>query len=116
MRRVKRVQEYELHGVAFVEGYEKPVGFAFECRSRGKCELTMEDLYQANEIYKLFRKLFDDYSKERLGLQKSLSALVAEWNIAEGQIQGILDRIEKAMGTDWKEAFKTVIYVYKNKP
>ena len=116
MRRVKRVQEYELHGVAFVEGYEKSVGFAFECPSRGKCELTMEDLYQANEVYKLFRKLFDDYSKERLGLQKSLSALVAEWNIAEGQMRGILDRIEKAMGTDWKEAFKTIIYVHKNKP
>jgi hypothetical protein len=56
----------------------------------------MEDLYQANEVYKFFRNLLDDYSEERRGMQKSLSVPVAEWNIAEGASAGVLDRIEKS--------------------
>jgi len=54
LRRVKRVAKYELDGVAFVEGYEKTVGFTFECHNVRFWKLEMEDLYQAKELYHFF--------------------------------------------------------------
>lgn len=111
LRNVKRAQKYELKGVAFIQGCE-PVGFTFECRHHGNCTLTMDALFQANQVYKFFRKLLTNYANE-LGLQKFGSDLYAEWNIADGQMLGVLDEIEKAMGGSWKTAFKTMFYVYE---
>ena len=113
LRRVRRVQKFELDAVAFVEGYEKTVRFSFECRYLRNCVLKMEDLYQAKEVYSFFNNLLKDYSEKESGMRKSYSTIWVEWNIAEGRVQEVLDRIEEAMGTDWKEAFKTILSVYE---
>lgn len=113
LRTVKRVQKFELKGVAFVKGYEKAVGFTFECGYVNYCKMKIDTLYQANEVYKFFSTLFKNCSEET-GMQKSNSTLSVEWNIADGRLQEVLDRIETAMGTDWKESFKTIFFVYKN--
>lgn len=112
LRGVKRVIKYELDGVAFVEGYEKTVGFTFECCSRKNWRLVMEDLYQAKDVYNFFRNLFKECSEKEYGVQKSLT-LYAEWDVVEGRMQELLDKIEKTMGSNWKNAFKTLISVYE---
>lgn len=84
LRRVRRVIEYELDGVAFIEGYEKTVKITFECGySPTNLRLTMEDLYQAKEVYNFFKTLFRDYSKKGGGMTKTILGLYAEWDIAE---------------------------------
>jgi len=114
LRKVRRVIEYELDGLAFVEGYEKTVGFTFECGYSGRnWRLTMEDLYQSKEVYNFFNNLLKDYSEEELGIRKSIMGLYAEWNIVEGRVQDVLERIGETMGNEWKEAFKTIISVYE---
>lgn len=113
LRKVRRVIEYELHGVAFVKGYEKTVGFTFECQSAKNWRLIFEDLYQAKDVYYFFRNLFKNCLDEDLGMQKSFSTLYTEWMITERHLQEVLDRIEKAMGSNWRDAFKTLITVYE---
>lgn len=103
LQRVKRVQKYELDGVAFVKGYEKPVRLTFECRGTNNFSLEMEALYQAKEVSKFISKLLKNCAKD-LGMRDSFPALYAEWEIEEGLMKEALDRIEKAIGNDWKEA------------
>jgi len=112
LQKVKLVRKYELKGVAFVEGYEKTVGFTFHSGYPGNLSLEMDDLYQAKDVYRLFRNLFRDFSKES-GMQKCFSTLAVEWNIVEAKKEEILLGIEKAMGSDWKDSFKIILSVYK---
>lgn len=95
LRRVRRVIEYELDGVAFIEGYEKTVKITFECHSPTNLRLTMEDLYQAKEVYNFFKTLFRDYSKKSGGMTKTILGLYVEWNMAEEKLQGMLDKFVK---------------------
>jgi len=114
LRRVRRVIKYELDGVAFVKGYEKTIGFTFECSYSGKnWRLKMEDLYQAKELYQFFNKLLENCLESNSGLSKFYSTLHAEWVISEGKIQEALNRIERVMGVAWKDAFKTLISVWE---
>lgn len=111
---VRRVQKYELHGVAFVKGYEKTVGFTFASHYWRNCILKMDDLYQSKEVYKFFSNLLEGYSERESGLRKhSFDSLCSEWTLTEGKVQEVLSRIEKAIGTDWKKAFKTILFVHE---
>lgn len=114
IRKVKRVIEYELDGVAFIEADQKTVRFTFECGySPTNVRLTMEDLYQAKELYNFFKNLFKDYSKESKGMTKTLRGLYTEWEIAEEKLQDMLDKIGEIMSDKWEEAFRTIVSVYK---
>ena len=110
---VRRVQKYELHGVAFVEGFEKTVGLTFECHYRRNCMLTTDDLYQAKEVYRFFSDLLKGYSEKKSGLRKGYLGLFMDWTIVEGKVDEALDIIEKAMGSDWKQAFQTILSVHE---
>lgn len=112
LRRVRRVIEYELDGVAFVKESEKTVGFTFEC-GYITWRLKMEDLYQARDVWRFFDKLLEGCFESKSGLWKSFSTLHAEWILLEEKIQEVLNRIEKVMGVAWKDAFKTLISVWK---
>jgi len=104
----------KLYGVAFVEGYEKPVGFHIELRAMGFWKLEMEDLYQAKEVYSFFRNLLKNCLRTNLGLSKSFTHLITEIQIAEGKTEEVLDRIEEAMGIEWKDSLKeTLTYLKK---
>jgi hypothetical protein len=115
LRKVKRVIEYELDGVAFIEGYEKTMGFTFECGySPTNIRLTMDDLYQAKELYNFFKNFFNDYSKKSEGMTKTFSSLRTEWDIEEAKLQDMLDKVSEIMGDKWKNAFRTIVSVYKH--
>ena len=90
LRRTGRVIKYELEGVAFIEGYEKTVGFTFECRGRN-WSLVIEDLYQSKDVYNFFNKLFKNCLEYNRGISKSMLGLSAEWRIAEDKIQEEFD-------------------------
>lgn len=113
LRKVKRVIEYELDGVAFIEGYEKTVGFTIECGySPTNLRLKMEDLYQAKEVYNFFKNLLKNYSKESKGITKTLSRLYTEWYIDKEKLRDMLDKVSEIMGDKWKGAFTTIVSVY----
>jgi len=113
LRRVRRVIQYELEGVAFIEGCEKTVRFVLECGySATNLRLTMEDMYQAKELYNFFKNLLRDYLKETKGMTKTLSGLYTEWEIAEEKLQDMLDNVGEAMGNKWKESLRTIISVF----
>ncbi len=118
LRTTRRVSRYELFGVAFVEGYEKTVDFTFESAYLGNLSLTMEDVYQALYVYRLFVKLFENYVDSKPcsksgNLSKSISRLHIEWCLAETKIEDALLSIEKTMSSEWKNAFKTMFSVYQ---
>jgi hypothetical protein len=73
----------------------------------------MEELYQAKEVYGLFKNLLKDYSKESKGITKTLSRLYTEWDIDKEKLQNMLDKVGEIMGNKWKEAFTTIISVYQ---
>ena len=105
LRVVRRVCRYELRGVAFVEGYEKTVGFSFEFHV-GRLSLRLDDVYPAKDVYFFFKKVFDQYSTETEGLTKGL---YTSWNMKEGMLKDTIDEIEKVLGIKWKEAFKKMM-------
>ena len=109
-RVVRRVCKYELEGVAFVEGYEKTVGFSFEFHV-GRLSLRIEDVYPAKEVYYFFKKLFDQYSTETEGLRKGL---YTSWNIKKEMLKETVNEIEKVLGKKWKEAFKKTMIDREN--
>ena len=105
LRVVRRVCKYVLRGVAFVEGYDKTVGFSFEFYV-GRLSLRIEDVYPAKEVYYFFKKLFDQYSSKTEGLTKGLYTC---WNMKEEMLKETVDEIEKVLGNKWKEAFKKMM-------
>lgn len=105
LRVVRRVCKYELRGVAFVEGYDKTVGFSFEFHV-GRLSLRIEDVYPAKEVYYFFKKLFDQYSSKTEGLTKGL---YTSWNMKEEMLKETVNEIEKVLGSKWKEAFKKMM-------
>lgn len=105
LRVVRRVCKYELRGIAFVEGYDKTVGFSFEFHV-GRLSLRMEDVYPAKEVYYFFMKLLNQYSSETEGLTKGL---YTSWNMKEEMLKETVDEIEKVLGNKWKEAFKRMM-------
>jgi hypothetical protein len=107
------VREYESDDVAFVEGYDKTVGFTFHSGYLGNLSLKIENVHQAKDVYDFFGNLFRDHTDEESGMSKSLSRLYGDWDIAKAKIEEVLLRIEKAMGSDWKDAFRTIISVYE---
>lgn len=107
LRTVRRVCRYELHGVAFVEEYDKTVWFSFEFHV-GMLSLRMEDAYPAKEVYYFFKKLFDRYSSETEGLTKGLG-LYTSWNMKEEMLKETVNEIEKVLGNKWKEVFKKMM-------
>jgi hypothetical protein len=107
---VKRKRKWMLEGVAFVEGFDKAVGFVFHSGHSGNLSLELEDLYQAKDVYNFFKGFLIDISFES-GLSKSFSKLYSEWNGVDDR-EEILQRIEKAMGSNWSNAFLTILSVY----
>ena len=79
----------------------------------GNLSLKIEDVHQAKDVYDFFGNLFRDHTDEESGMSKSLSRLYGDWDIAKAKIEEVLLRIEKAMGSDWKDAFRTIISVYE---
>ena len=106
----RRYIEYELRGIAFIEGYEKPIGFNFECHPRF-LRLSMKEYYHAKHLYKFFRELFENVATHE-GLWGERGELHAEWSYSDEKINEILDRIERAMGLEWKEAFRKIFSVH----
>jgi hypothetical protein len=113
LQRVKLVRAYELNGVVFVEGYDKPVGFTFHSAYSGNVTLIIENVYQARDVYYFFRKLFKDCTNQESGLSKSVLGLSVNWDMVKAKKDEALLKIEKAMGSDWKDAFGTILSVYE---
>ncbi len=109
LRPVKRVVKYELHGVAFIEGHEEPVGFVFEYYAK-TMSLKMEALYQAKELCKFFNDLFKDYALKHSGVSKSYSTLLSDWQIDESKLKELIKRVSEVTDETWSKAFNTMIY------
>jgi hypothetical protein len=110
----------EIDGVAFVEGYEKTVGFTLSvgsgASSLGNLRLSIDDLYQAIYVYKFFVKLSENYiggkSYNNSGsMRKFSTGLFIQWDLAETKIDDVLLNVKKAMGLDWKNALGALFSV-----
>lgn len=104
---VKLVRKYELKGVAFVEGYEKPIDFTFHSGHSGNLSLRIEAAYQAKDVYDFFKGLFG-----KSGMNKTMEWLFVEWDILKGNREAVLLNIEKTMNVEWKDAFRTILCVH----
>ena len=114
LRKVRRVIEYEVDGIAFIEGYEKTVGFTFEFGySPNNLRLEIEDLYQAKELYFFFKQLFKGLVKKTQAF-KSMGRLLVEWEFAEGKLEEMLQRVKEAMGKEWEEALRKMMSVFNS--
>jgi len=104
LHEVRLARKYELDGVAFIKGIEKPVGFTFYSQYVGNLNLKMEALEQAMKLYCFFKELFEEplapMKKDSL-----LSSLNVEWRLKIENKEAVLQKIEKSMGVEWRKAF-----------
>lgn len=107
---VKRVVEFELHGVAFIEGYEKSVGFQIE--SLGEyTRFMIEDMgVPSKEVYDFFNAILKPRCESHEGLRKSLGTLYTEWRMPKDHLQEMISRLGKAMGSEWQEALRKITF------
>jgi hypothetical protein len=97
---------YEIHGVAFVEGFKEPVSLVVNVDMRG-IQVGMTGNFQAKEVYKFLREHFKKYSQEESGLSGSFSSLTCSWELVPEKWSEFLIEVEKAIGWGWANAFKT---------
>lgn len=108
LRKVRLAKKYELDGVAFVEDFEKTVGFTFYSQITRSLSMTIDDLFQAKKVYDFFKELFQDFIDNQPRMSKSLLNLNVEWTLKEESKEDLLIKIEQAMGVNWKNAFDKI--------
>lgn len=102
LKKVKRVIEYELKGVAFIDTNGKgTVGFTFESDYGMGFRLIMEGSYYGKFLYDYFRAILDKYAVERSGLTKPFGELYATWRVPKDRLTQALDELSKSMGKEW---------------
>ncbi len=98
-----------LESVAFIEGYEEPVGFTLDIKPTGmvvRIELFMDAVENAKDVYQFFKELFSHCCKEE-GMVKTERELRASWYIADREkTSELLEKIRDSMGEEWEESFK----------
>ncbi|AEA46830.1 hypothetical protein [Archaeoglobus veneficus] len=98
-----------LQSVAFVEGYDEPVGFTLDIRPTGmivRIELCMDAVNYAKELYLFFKDLFRECCEEE-GMVKTAGELRAAWYIVDREkTSELLEKIRDTMGSEWEESFK----------
>jgi hypothetical protein len=104
---VRRAIGFEIHGVAFVEGYKNPVGLTVEV-SKSNVDMQMSEVFEAKEVYNVLRGLFKNYAENDSGLYKSVG-LNCRWRIKQDKWADLLDSIGKVMGQEWKDAASNVL-------
>lgn len=109
LRIVHLVRKYELDGVAFVEGFDKTVGFTFYSQTSSNLNLELADQYQSRYVYLFFVELFKEYAKTESGLSRYMHV---DWELT-GEKEIILTKIEEKMNSDWKKAFATLFSAHK---
>lgn len=109
LRRVKRVSQYELDGVAFIEGFT-PINFTFWYTGAGDLRLRMDALEQSMKLYGFFKKLF---GVSLAPMQGGLGSLHVELKFEVKKKEALLQRIEKDMGVEWRKAFDRILSVYE---
>jgi len=107
---VKRVIEFELHGVAFIEGYERSVGFEIESLGE-EARLGIEDMGIASkEMYDFFNATLKPLCKSHEGLRKSLGTLCTGWSIPKDHLEEMISKLGEAMGSGWQEALRKIMF------
>jgi hypothetical protein len=108
---VRLSRKYELDGIAFIKGFEKPIGFTFYSPSRGNLDLTMEALEQAENLYIFFKQRFKvPFAPMR---KDSSSRLNVELELKTEDKEEVLQEIEKNMSVEWRKVFNTILSVHE---